>query len=349
MAQIHPVPPEFAARARITADDYEKQYAESVKDPEGFWSRVGQRLDWIKPYTKVKDVSYDAKDLHIRWYHDGELNVSANCLDRHLEKRGDKTAIMWEGDDPKESKAHHVQTTARTGVQSRQRAEKPRRGEGRSHHDLHADDSGSRHRDARVRAHRRGAFRRVRRLFARFAGRTHLRFVVESRHHRRRGVARRQESAAESKRRRGIESAGHVERRDRTGRKAHRFADSDASAARSLVGRTDGGASADCAPTPVEAEHPLFILYTSGSTGKPKGVLHTTGGYSRVREFYARMRVRSARRRCLLVHGRRRLGHRTQLYRVRTARQRRDVADVRRRAELSGFRPFLAGRSTSTK
>ncbi|MEP6484819.1 MAG: acetyl-coenzyme A synthetase N-terminal domain-containing protein, partial [Rudaea sp.] len=105
MSELHPVPPEFAAHARIKADDYAKLYAESVDDPEGFWSRIGKRLDWTKPYTKVKDVSFDADDLHVRWYPDGELNLSANCLDRHLEKRGDKTAILWEGDDPNESKA----------------------------------------------------------------------------------------------------------------------------------------------------------------------------------------------------------------------------------------------------
>ena len=105
MSQIHPVPDDFAARARIKKADYESMYAESVKDPEGFWSKIGKRLDWTKPYTKVKDVSYDAKNLHIRWYYDGELNLSANCLDRHLAKRGDKTAILWEGDDPNESKA----------------------------------------------------------------------------------------------------------------------------------------------------------------------------------------------------------------------------------------------------
>ncbi|NAV73973.1 acetyl-coenzyme A synthetase, partial [Salmonella sp. zj-f60] len=78
--------------------------AESVKDPEGFWARVSQRLDWIKPPTKIKNVSFDRNDLHIRWYEDGELNVSANCLDRQLEKRGDKVAIVFEGDDPKNSR-----------------------------------------------------------------------------------------------------------------------------------------------------------------------------------------------------------------------------------------------------
>ena len=89
MSSNHPVSPEFAARARVKADDYTRLYAESVRDPAGFWGRIGKRLDWIKPYTQVKDVSFAADNLHIRWYHDGELNLSANCLDRHLAARGD--------------------------------------------------------------------------------------------------------------------------------------------------------------------------------------------------------------------------------------------------------------------
>ena len=94
MATLHPVPADFAAHARIGAMDYEKLYTESVRDPDGFWRRIGKRLDWIVPYTKVRDVSFDAKDLHIRWYADGKLNPAANCLDRHLKRRGHKTAIL---------------------------------------------------------------------------------------------------------------------------------------------------------------------------------------------------------------------------------------------------------------
>ena len=104
MSKLYPVNPSFAAAARLRHDDYTRLYAESVNDPEGFWGRIGQRLDWIKPPTKIKDVSFDPKDLHIRWYEDGELNVSANCLDRQLATRGDKVAIIFEGDDPKESR-----------------------------------------------------------------------------------------------------------------------------------------------------------------------------------------------------------------------------------------------------
>src|SRR3546814_16625344 len=75
-------------------------YRRSIDDPEGFWGEQGKRIDWFTPYTMVKDVSFDAKDLHIRWFYDGTLNASYNCLDRHLETRGDQVAIIWEGDDP---------------------------------------------------------------------------------------------------------------------------------------------------------------------------------------------------------------------------------------------------------
>jgi len=100
-AKLYAVPSDFAARARIKREDYHRLYAESIRDPNTFWAREGKRLDWIKPYSKIKDVSFDAKDFRIRWFYDGQLNVSANCLDRQLAKRGDKIAIIWEGDDPK--------------------------------------------------------------------------------------------------------------------------------------------------------------------------------------------------------------------------------------------------------
>ncbi|MEO0551164.1 MAG: acetyl-coenzyme A synthetase N-terminal domain-containing protein, partial [Pseudomonadota bacterium] len=97
---VYPVPLDFAARANLTPDKYRQMYAASIADPEAFWGAHGQRLDWSKPYTTVKDVSWDKSDLHVRWFSDGELNVSYNCIDRHLDKRGDKTALIWEGDDP---------------------------------------------------------------------------------------------------------------------------------------------------------------------------------------------------------------------------------------------------------
>ncbi len=102
-AKLYKVPADFAAQARIRKDDYERMYRESVQDPEGFWGRMGKRIEWTRPYSQVRDVSFDAKDFHVKWFHDGQLNVSYNCLDRHLATRGDKTAILWEGDNPSES------------------------------------------------------------------------------------------------------------------------------------------------------------------------------------------------------------------------------------------------------
>ncbi|MBE9558146.1 MAG: AMP-binding protein, partial [Proteobacteria bacterium] len=102
-AHLYPVPAEVAKRAIVDNDAYLKMYQASVDDPGAFWGEHGKRIDWIKPYTEVKDVDYNG-DVHIRWYQDGTLNASVNCIDRHLETRGDQTAIIWEGDDPADSK-----------------------------------------------------------------------------------------------------------------------------------------------------------------------------------------------------------------------------------------------------
>ena len=101
--KIYPVPPDHAARAWVDAAGYEAMYRASVEDPEQFWREQAKSLEWITPFNEVKDVSYDANDLHVRWFADGELNVAANCLDRHLAKRADQTAILWEPDDPNDS------------------------------------------------------------------------------------------------------------------------------------------------------------------------------------------------------------------------------------------------------
>jgi acetyl-CoA synthetase len=100
--EIFTVPAEWKARAHVNPDSYRKMYAESVNDNEGFWAAEAKQIDWIKPFTKVKDCSFDTKDLHIKWFYDGTLNVSANCVDRHLKTRANQTAIIWEGDDPKD-------------------------------------------------------------------------------------------------------------------------------------------------------------------------------------------------------------------------------------------------------
>jgi Acyl-coenzyme A synthetases/AMP-(fatty) acid ligases len=100
MADIHPVDPQFAAKARINKARYEELYRESVENPEGFWAKAAERLDWFRKPTRIKDVSYDLSDFHIKWFEDGELNASVNCLDRQLETRGNKIALLFEPDSP---------------------------------------------------------------------------------------------------------------------------------------------------------------------------------------------------------------------------------------------------------
>ncbi|MCB1464701.1 MAG: AMP-binding protein, partial [Nitratireductor sp.] len=101
---VHKVKPEWKKDALIDSATYEAWYRRSVEDPDGFWAEHGKRIDWIKPFTKVKNTTYEYPDVSIKWFEDGALNVSANCVDRHLEKRGDQVAIVWEGDDPSEDK-----------------------------------------------------------------------------------------------------------------------------------------------------------------------------------------------------------------------------------------------------
>jgi acetyl-CoA synthetase len=91
-------------KALISKEDYKKLYHQSITDPLSFWDEHGKRLAWYKPYTKIRDYSYDINNLYIKWYEDGVLNVSYNCIDRHIEKLGDKIAILWEGDDPADTK-----------------------------------------------------------------------------------------------------------------------------------------------------------------------------------------------------------------------------------------------------
>ena len=113
--KVHPVPAEWKTRAYIDNDKYLAMYKRSVDDPEGFWREQANRIDWIKPFTKVKNTSFKAPDVSIKWFEDGTLNVSANCLDRHLATRGDQTAILWERDDPKAAaRTHHLPASSTT-------------------------------------------------------------------------------------------------------------------------------------------------------------------------------------------------------------------------------------------
>jgi acetyl-CoA synthetase len=279
MSKLYPVNPAFAAAARLRHDDYTRLYAESVSDPDGFWARVSQRLDWIKPPTKIKDVSFDPKDLHIRWYEDGELNVSANCLDRQLTKRGDKVAIIFEGDDPNDSRkityrelhtevCKFANTLKNLGVVKGDRIAiyLPMIPEAAV---------------AMLACARLGAIHSV--VFGGFspdslAGRiadSAAKVVITADEGLRAGkripLKVNVDAALE---RPGTNSVETVIVVRRTGSAVAMQSPRDRYYHTLMEGQ-----SADCPPTPVEAEHPLFILYTSGSTGKPKGVQHSTGGY----------------------------------------------------------------------
>ena len=279
MSKVYPVDSSFAAASRLRHDDYERLYAESVSDPEGFWARVGQRLDWIKPPTRIKNVSFDRNDLHIRWYEDGELNVSANCLDRQLEKRGDKVAIIFEGDDPKDSRkityrelhaevCKFANTLKNLGVVKGDRIAiyLPMIPEAAV---------------AMLACARLGAIHSV--VFGGFSPDSLAGRIVDSQ-------AKVVITADE-----GLRAGKHIPLKVNVDAALERPGTNSVETV--IVVRHTGGAvhmqsprdrywhtlmdgqSADCPPTPVEAEHPLFVLYTSGSTGKPKGVQHSTGGY----------------------------------------------------------------------
>ena len=101
---LHQPPAEIVARAHINPDRYAEMYAASIADPDAFWAEHGKRIDWMRPFTRVKNTTFAYPDVSIRWFEDGALNVSANCIDRHLARRGDQTAIIWESDDPSHSR-----------------------------------------------------------------------------------------------------------------------------------------------------------------------------------------------------------------------------------------------------
>ena len=123
--KIYEVPAEWSKRALINDADYKKMYAQSLADPNGFWAEQAKRLHWMKHFTKVKDTSFARDNVSIKWFEDGALNVAYNCIDRHLHGRSNQTAIIWEGDDPKDFKAHHLQGAARRGLPFRQHLAQP--------------------------------------------------------------------------------------------------------------------------------------------------------------------------------------------------------------------------------
>ncbi len=285
-AHVYPVPPEFAASARVNAAKYEEMYAASVADPEAFWREHGKRLEWMRPYKKVKNVNWDISktgdpnDLSIKWFEDGTLNVSANCIDRHLPHKADVTAIVFEGDDPSVSKHityaelySHVCRFANV-----LKAQGVKKGDRVTIYMPMIPEAAY----AMLACTRIGAIHSV--IFGGFspdsiAGRildcasSHVVTADE-------GVRGGKPIPLKANVDAAIEKLGasspirSVIVVKRTGAKVNMSAGRD-----HWYDDLAKDVGDECAPEEMSAEDPLFILYTSGSTGKPKGVLHTTGGY----------------------------------------------------------------------
>ncbi|KQY55200.1 acetate--CoA ligase [Lysobacter sp. Root494] len=277
---LYPVPDAFAARARIKRDDYERLYAQSVREPDAFWADVAHRIEWMKAPTQIKDVSFRPEDFHIRWYADGELNASVSCLDRHLATRGDKTALIFEQDDPSKPAQHVTYRELHARVcrlANALRALGVSRGDRVTIYLPMIPEAAV----AMLACARIGAVHSV--VFGGFAPQS---------------IADRVDDCQSKL----IITADEGLR---GGKKVPLKANVDAalklpgtnSVETVLVVRHTGaavdmqmprdrwydavveGQSDQCEPERMNAEDPLFILYTSGSTGKPKGVLHTTAGY----------------------------------------------------------------------
>ncbi|MFY0597573.1 MAG: acetate--CoA ligase [Cognatishimia sp.] len=269
---------DLAANAHVDEAKYNEMYAASIADPEGFWREQGKRVDWIKPFTQVKDVSYAFGEVNINWYADGTLNVSANCIDRHLATRGDQTAIIWEPDSP-EDQAQHITYKELHANTCRMANVLKDLGVGKGDRVVLYMPMIPEAAYAMLACTRIGAIHSI--VFAGFS------------------------PDALAARVNGSEAKVVItaDEAPRGGRNTPLKSNADialegcADSVKCLVVRRTGGdvawndardvdynakaaeASTDYAPEEMNAEDPLFILYTSGSTGMPKGVVHTTGGY----------------------------------------------------------------------
>lgn len=278
--KVYPVKPEFADSAWIDNDKYMQMYQQSVINPEGFWrEQAMERIDWMRPFTKVRNVSFDDHNVDIRWFEDGTTNMAANCLDRHLETRGDQTAIIWEGDDPSESK--HITYNELHEQVSRfsnaLRSQGVRRGDIVSIYMPMIPETAV----VMLACTRIGAIHSI--VFGGFspealAGRiedSNAKVVITADQGLRAGKAvalkANVDAAMEQPGAAGVEKVIVVKR---TGADVAWNADRDV-----WYHELMALSSANCPAEEMGAEDPLFILYTSGSTGKPKGVVHTTGGY----------------------------------------------------------------------
>ena len=278
--KVHRVKPEWKKRALIDRETYEKWYKDSIKNPEKFWDKHGKRIDWFTPYTKVKNTSFDGK-VSIKWYEDGRTNVSYNCIDRHLKKRGDQVAIIWEGDNPYDDKKitynelyAHVCRLANV-----LKARGVKKGDRVTIYMPMIPEATY----AMLACARIGAVHSV--VFGGFSPDALAGRIVDC------------ESTFVITADEGLRGGKSIPLKENTDKAIDIAAKNHVMVKNVLVVRRTGGkigwaegrdlwyhdevraAKPDCKPEKMKAEDPLFILYTSGSTGKPKGVLHTTGGY----------------------------------------------------------------------
>ena len=275
--EIFPVPAELAESAWANNDKYLQMYKQSIDDNEGFWSEQGKRLDWIKPYTQVKEVDYNAPDVSIKWYHDGTLNASVNCLDRHLEKRGDQTAIIWEGDEPTDDKTitynELFEQVCRFANAMKNRGVK--KGDVVTIYMPMVPEAAV----AMLACTRIGAIHSI--VFGGFSPEALAQRINDCKSNcvitADEGIRGGRPIPLKVNTDKALENCPGVEtvfvvKRTRAdinwveGRDVRYF-------------KACEKASSECAAEEMNAEDPMFILYTSGSTGQPKGVLHTTGGY----------------------------------------------------------------------
>ncbi|MEQ1694910.1 MAG: acetate--CoA ligase [Hyphomicrobiaceae bacterium] len=276
--KTYPVPADWTKRAWVDDAAYKAMYERSIKDPAGFWGEMGRRLDWIKPYTKVKNTSFDTNNVSIKWYEDGTLNVCANCVDRHLATRADQVAIIFEGDDPTvDEKITYRQLHERVSKFANvMKAHGVAKGDRVTIYLPMIPEAAY----AMLACARIGAVHSI--VFGGFspealAGRIEdadSTFIITADEGLRGGKSvplKKNADEALKKVGKGREKLLVVRH---TGGNVTMTAGRDLWLHEELVKVTG-----DCPPAEMNAEDPLFILYTSGSTGKPKGVLHTTGGY----------------------------------------------------------------------
>ena len=281
MSTRYPVPADWAAKAHVDADRYAADYARSIEDNEGYWAEQAQRLDWVQAPTQIKDVDYGdgaGSDVHIRWYEDGVLNVCHNCVDRHVATRGEQTAIIWEGDDPKDSQeiTYRELQSQVARLANGLKALGVGKGDVVTIYMPMIPEAAY----AMLACARIGAIHSV--VFGGFSPDALAGRIVD-------GKSRTVITADE-----GVRGGKVIDMKANVDAACEREAGQYVENVL-VVRRTGGdvawhdrdqwyhelldGLSDDCPPEPMGAEDPLFILYTSGSTGKPKGVLHTGGGY----------------------------------------------------------------------